>query len=181
MVRIVGLSLLCGLTFSAGGSAAGAPNLNEVKKFDAYSVYYAGQAVGRSHLDQIEKRDWQGKGRRIDWIFHYADCTQPGRWGGCSFPLQIQIYSTCRRWADAYPGRPRLFNFRGAKAAWVPTAGSLEIYTGRTTVVIFGDDRRIARRAARLTRNVRRVRPTRLPPPVRGSLYGKLPCQRKPL
>ncbi len=54
----------------------------------------------------------------------------------------------------------------------------MEIFTGRTTVVIFGNGRSVTQAAARQLRNIHQDRaPSRLPPPVPGSLDEKLPCQ----
>lgn len=177
--RTIGLSLACGLVFCSW-TAAAAPNLREVKEFDGYRVYYVGEEVAGVPFEEVEKAEWPENRRFTGWTFYYGGCALPEGEGGCSPPLQIQNYNTCRRWADAYPGKPRLFNFRGAKAAWVSSAGSLEIYTGRTTVVIFANRKSVAKRAARLIRDVRQRQPSRLPPPVPDSLWGKLPCQDKP-
>lgn len=173
--------LACGLA-SCAGAAADPPNLNELKAFRAYAVFYPGQVVDGARLSRVVKED-QGSsgGRNARWDLFYGDCTPPGGDSGCAPPLEVQNYSTCRRWADIYPGRPHLFNLRGAKAAWVRSAGSLEVYTGRTTVVIFANHRRVARLASRLLRSARQDHPpARLRPPAPGSLWGKLPCQRKP-
>jgi hypothetical protein len=179
IVRVACLGFLCGLILCSCAAAA-TSSLSEVEKFDAYRVYYPGETVAGVPLEEVEKEDRRGNERLTGWSFSYGSCALPEGEGGCSSPLQIQNYNTCRRWADAYPGKPRLFNFRGAKAAWVPTAGSLEIYTGRTTVVIFANHQSIAMLAARLMRNVRQAQPSRLPRPAPGSLWGKLTCQRKP-
>ncbi len=179
ITRVASLSLVCGLIF-CGWAAAAAPSLSEVREFDGYHIYYAGDEVAGIPFEEVEKSEWPENRRFTGWSFYYGDCALPEGEGGCSPPLQIQNYNTCRRWAAAYPGKPRLFNFRGAKAAWVSSAGSLEIYTGRTTVVIFANRKRVAKRAARLMRNVRQTKPSRLSPPVAGSLWGKLPCQDKP-
>jgi hypothetical protein len=157
--------------------------LSEVQAFDAYHVYYAGFEVAGLPLEQVIKSEVRKQGKRSsNWDLIYGDCTPPPTGeGGCGLPLDIQNWSTCLRWAAAYPGKPHLFDFRGAKAAWVPTAGSLEIYTGRTTVVIFARTPFVAKSAARLMRDVNQVQaPSHLPPPFPGSLYGKLPCQGKP-
>lgn len=176
--HVVGAGIACTLLF--GGSApAAVSDLAGVKAFDAYRVYYVGAAISGVPFEEVEDDAWPDK-RLVRWTFYYGDCEMPVGEGGCSGPLQIQNYPTCRRWAGAYPGEPRLFNFRGAKAAWVSTAGSLEVYSGRTTVVIFAHRPKLAMRAARLLRGVRQARPSRLPPPVPGSLSGDLPCQVKP-
>jgi hypothetical protein len=56
----------------------------------------------------------------------------------------------------------------------------MEIFTGRTTIVVFGNERSLIKVAARELREVHRNQAaSRLPPPAPGSLEGKLPCQRK--
>jgi hypothetical protein len=175
---IICVGVVCALVL-VSAATAGPVGLGKVKAFDAYSVYFAGQGISGVPFEDVEKDAWPDR-KLVRWSFYYGDCALPAGEGGCSVPLQIHNYPTCRRWASAYPGEPRLFNFRGAKAAWVSTAGSLEIYTGRTTVVIFAHRSKLAMRAARLLRGVRQVQPSRLPPPVPGSLEGELPCQVKP-
>lgn len=163
-----------------GQLAAGmAATLGEARSFSAFRVYFAGKAMKTLPLGKIDREPQHNGGRSAAWTFFYGTCVPSGE-GLCSVPLQIQNYSTCRRWAGAYPGKPRLFSFRGAKAAWVRTAGSLEIYTGRTTVVIFARSHSVATSTARLLRTVGSTRPSSLPPPVPGSLRGELPCQGKP-
>ncbi len=76
-----------------------------------------------------------------------------------------------------------LYEFRGAKA----TGGDgryevspMEIFTGRTTIIIFGDEKPLIKTAARELREVHRAQAaSRLHPPAPGSLEEKLPCQRK--
>ncbi|HWM63909.1 MAG TPA: hypothetical protein VNP96_07975 [Solirubrobacterales bacterium] len=179
ITHVAGLSLACGFLF-CGWAAAAAPSLSEVREFDGYRVYYAGDEVAGVPLEEVEKAEWPENRRFTGWNFYYGDCALPAGEGGCSPPLQIQNYNTCRRWADAYPGKPRLFNFRGAKAAWVSSADSLEIYTGHTTVVIFANRKSVAKRAASLIRGIRHAQSSLLPPPTPDSLWGKLPCQIKP-
>lgn len=179
-MRVVSLSLVCAF-LSCSYAAADAPSLNEVEKFGDYRVYYAGAEVGGFPLEVVDENEARRKGHRSStWYFGYGDCTPPPD-GGCGLPVSIQNWSTCARWAGIYPGRPHLFSFRGAKAAWVPTAGSLEIYTGRTTVVIFAWSRGLAKAAARQLRSVHQAQPLLLlPPPAPGSLRGNLPCQLNP-
>ena len=76
-----------------------------------------------------------------------------------------------------------LYEFRGAKA----TGGGgryeispMEIFTGRTTIVVFGDEKPLIKTAARELREVHRAQlASRLPRPARGSLKEGLPCQRR--
>jgi hypothetical protein len=156
-----------------------------VKKFDAYRIYYAGQEVAGLPLEGIEGEEWQKPQRLVGWTFYYGDCDPPGGLfaeGGCELPLQIQNYSTCRRWASLLSRKSERTSFRGATATGTGNGieRPIELFTGTTTVVIFAGERRVARSAARQLRNVRQTQPSPLPPPVPGSLWGKLPCQDKP-
>jgi hypothetical protein len=178
------LSLLCGfILYGCGTDGDGAPSLGEVKKFDVYRVYYAGAEVAGLPLEDIEGEDWQEDGRSIGWNFYYGDCDPPSGLfaeGGCQPPLQIQNYSSCRRWASLFSSKSDMFDFRGAKAARERGRG-FEVFTGRTTVVIYGTRGRFVKSAARQLRDVRQTdRPSLLPPPAPGTLWGKRPCQDKP-
>ncbi|HXR60234.1 MAG TPA: hypothetical protein VN732_02800 [Solirubrobacterales bacterium] len=182
----LGFLIVClGLLFGSalGGSAtASHSSLNAARGFDEYRLYYAGAETGAFQLNVVDRGETRRKGKRSSiWNFGYGTCTPPPDEGGCNLPVQIQNWSTCIRWAGIYPGKPRLFGFRGAKAAWVPTAGSFEVYTGRTTAVIFAHSRQLAESAAWALRSVRQGEsPAKLPPPAKGSLRGNLPCQRNP-
>jgi hypothetical protein len=118
--------------------------------------------------------------------FIYGTCELEGEdHPSCAPPIEIQVFSTCRRWFSALSGKRHLYDFRGAKATGGkggPEGGSpIEVFTGRTTVVIWADNRNILKAAARNLRDVRASKPQlHLPPPVPGSLWGKLACQRKP-
>jgi hypothetical protein len=125
----------------------------------------------------------QGK-RRISWTFIYGDCAPRSSEGGCAPPLEVQVWSACVRSVDPTKVRKHhLYGFRGAKA----TGGSgrhevspMEIFTGRTTIILFGAKKSLIKTAARELREVHRTQAaSRLPPPARGSLEEKLPCQRK--
>ncbi len=125
----------------------------------------------------------QGR-RRINWTFIYGDCTPPPTEGGCAPPLEVQVWSACVRSFSSIKFRKRhLYGFRGAKA----TGGGgryeispMEIFTGRTTIVIFGNEKPLIKTAARELREVHQAQAaSRLPRPARGSLKERLPCQRK--
>lgn len=163
--------------------------MGDAKSFDAYPIYYSGEEVAGLPLERVsgprsnlKKADRMGE-RAVGWSFTYGDCTPPsGSDGGCAPPLQIQNWSTCFRSFGSIdrPRNRQLYDFRGAKATGGGGGGSpMEIFTGRTTVVIFANERSVAEAAARQLRNVHQDRPpSRLPPPVAGSLGEKLPCQR---
>jgi hypothetical protein len=179
--RVACLGLLCGLILSSCG-AADPPSLSEVKGFDAYRVYYDGEEIAGQPLSLVERGEVQNHPHSESWLFIYGDCDPPPTGeSGCPPPLQIQNYSACYRWPSGFRNKPRSFDFRGAKATGNGTSieDGVEISTGRTTVVIFSEQRKLAASAARELRDVRQAGPSRLPPPVPGSLSGKLPCQSK--
>jgi hypothetical protein len=183
IARVACLSLLFGFILCVCAAAA-APSLSEVEGFDAYRVYYAGEETAGLPLEDISEVRSDKDERSIRWTFFYGDCTPPEGEGGCAPPLEIQNWSTCHRWFSAHFRKRGLYDFRGAKA----TGGGgryevspMEIFTGRTTVVIFGDGKSVIKSAARQLRNIRQTgEQSLLPRPVPGSLRGNLPCQHKP-
>jgi hypothetical protein len=125
----------------------------------------------------------QGR-RRIYWTFIYGDCTPPPSEGGCAPPLEVQVWSACVRSVSPIKVRKHhLYEFRGAKA----TGGGgryevspMEIFTGRTTIIVFGNEKPLVKTAARGLREVHEAQAaSRLPPPAPDSLKEELPCQRK--
>jgi hypothetical protein len=173
--------------FLSSGCAEEEPSLKEARAFDAYDVYYAGQEAAGFPLREVFGENPQRHARRSAWVFIYGQCVDPPDEGGCPPPLQIHNYSTCSWWAAAsnqtrpigFKSDP-MYDFRGAKAR--RTGGQVgearvEIFTGDTTVKISGEPNAI-KTAARTLRSVDEGQPTsHLPPPVPGSLAGKLPCQ----
>jgi hypothetical protein len=165
------------------GCGEDGPTLSEVEKFDTYPLYYAGDEIAGNELDDISgEDDWQHNPdqRSVGFTFFYGTCdaTPDGPFdeGGCAPPIQIQVSSICDRHLGLYRWKSDVFDLRGAKAA---ANGGLEIFTGRTTVVIFGD-RELMRPTIRQLRRVGQdAAPSRLPPPVPGGVRGRLPCQHK--
>jgi hypothetical protein len=162
-----------------GEDEAAKPSLSEIREFQAYPVYYSGTSVTGNGLLKIDGDPEHQKDKRdTTWVLIYGDCDATE--GSCFPPLQIHSYSTCARWAgpDA-----ELIDVRGAKAT-KPMRGSgaaLEIFTGRTTVTIGAESQAVLDSAVQALREVHQKKPSRLlPPPVPGSLRGKLPCQDGP-
>ena len=79
----------------------------------------------------------------------------------------------------------RLYEFRGAKATgggghYAYEVSPMQIFTGRTTIIVFGSKKALIKAAARELREVHQAQAaSRLSPPAPGSLEGQLPCQRK--
>ncbi len=151
------------------------PNLSEIREFQAYPVYYSGDDVAGNSLVEVFGDGAQQQDKRdTTWVLIYGDCEADE--GGCFPPLQIHSYSACARWAGP---DSQLMDIRGAKAT-KPMRGSgaaLEIFTGRTTVTIGAESQALLNSAVQVLREVHQKEPSRLPPPVPGSLRGELPCQ----
>ncbi len=173
----------------AGCTASDDLTLADAQAFHAFRLYYSGpeaaglplEAVAQGWATNRHARE-QGR-RRIYWIFIYGDCTPPPSEGGCAPPLEVQVWSACVRSFGSISRKRHLYEFRGAKA----TGGGgryeispMEIFTGRTTIVVFGNEKSLIKSAARELREVHRTQAaSRLPPPAPGSLEEKMPCQRK--
>jgi len=115
-------------------------------------------------------------GERDSW---HGDCTPPaGSDGGCAPPLEVQNWSICSRFPALYPGpTPNTSPMHGAEA--LRAGGGLDVYTGETTVVIFGQEG--SRAVESLTRLEDETVPGELHAPAAGSLEGQLSCQAKRL
>lgn len=153
------------------------PSMTEIREFRAYPVYYSGNAVAGNALLKIDGDPEQQEDKRdTTWVLIYGDCETEG--GGCFPPLQIHSYSTCARWADP---DSKLIDIRGAKATkrMRGSGAGLEIFTGRTTVTIGAESQAVLNSAVRALREVHQKIPSRLPPPVPGSLGGRLACQNR--
>jgi hypothetical protein len=156
--------------------AADRPSLSEIREFRAYPVYYSGTSVaGNALLKILGDPEQQQDKQDTTWVLIYGDCDAED--GGCLPPVQIHSYSTCARWAD--PGS-HLVDVRGAKATreMRGDGAGMEIFTGRTTVTIGAESRRLLNSTIQALREVHQKKPSRLlPPPAPGSLSGELPCQ----
>jgi hypothetical protein len=115
----------------------------------------------------------------------YGTCTADSE-TGCAPPLQIQTWPACERSPADYTvgGKPLeptdVLRIRGAPARFYGD-NRLEISTGDSTVVIFGDSRELLLRAADALRtrsgSRRAVGPgAQLPEPTPGAEDGSLPC-----
>jgi hypothetical protein len=153
-------------------------DLEQARSFDDYTLYYLGETFKGLPLTFAGLGPGSGTGIRRSWSFIYGDCTPPpGGDGGCAPPLEIQNWSICTRFPALYPGStPKTSPFRGAET--LPAGGGLDIYTGETTVVIFGSEKEASAEA--LARVEDETVPETLPPPAAGSLDGELECQTKP-
>jgi hypothetical protein len=109
----------------------------------------------------------------------YGRCAGPR----CYPPAQIQVYPACARNFSLYSrygglGGPVLQStqVRGAPAAWINNR--LEIQTGASTIVVFGDTPGRVERIADELRglNVAVEPDDQLPPAAEGATEGRLTC-----
>jgi hypothetical protein len=196
-IRCVFSAACAGLVVAAVLSAnafAATPDLSGPESFHRFPVYWAGGEIAGMPLEDIS----EGNG----FTFFYGDCELSGTdHPSCAPPVQIQVGSTCTRWASELNKLKDLVSFRGAKAVWHPglplegggedEGGPLEIFTGRVTIAIFVEPygleetyglknpKKVAFEAAEQLRTVHQSKPQPLAPPVAGSLTGKLACQKK--
>lgn len=127
------------------------------------------------------------RGRRNTVSYSYGTCEPPPMEGGCPAPLEVQVWPACMRGVSSSRVRRAVSRRRG-----VPTVrreGSVELYTGNSTVIVFGDDRELVDGAVRSLRMVRRgaaprtwpppLTPTAtaLPEPLAGAVSGRLSCR----
>ena len=90
---------------------------------------------------------------RDAFSFIYGDCIPTPGEGGCAPPLQVQDWSICRRHPLELDRRPRrITTLRGVPM--IDYGDMLEVLTGGTDVVLFGEPRR-SRRAVAALRPVR--------------------------
>ena len=183
MRRHAGLLVLVSATLTLGacGSDSGSETseLDEARSFDDYALYYVGESYDDLSLAFAGLGPGDGEGLRRSWSFGYGDCEPPEGEGGCPLPLEIQNWSICTRFPALYPGpTPKTESVGGAET--LRAGGGLDVYTGRTAVVIFGQGDAKAQVLEDLRPVAGGAGPNRLPPPVPGALEGELPCQRGP-
>jgi hypothetical protein len=115
----------------------------------------------------------------------YGDCKVQSD-SGCAPPIEVQTFPACERNLASYSADPsgaplphRSLAIRGAPAAAFDEGTRLEIYTGTSTIVIFGDSPKLVREAAAAVRPLGGGRLAQLAPAASGALHGKLSCARQ--
>jgi hypothetical protein len=178
--------LLCLLLAFAGSGPArdlgpalrGNFGMEEALAFAEFPLYDAGDRVDGLQLVAVLRRN-----DTADFVsFVYGDCAARDD-AGCAPPGEVQVWPACRRNLSLYdsprPGTPvpERSVVRGVPAAFLDDGERLELQTGRSTVVVFGDSRaRVLRMAAALRRLRERPSDGPLPDPEPGAVDGTLPC-----
>ena len=171
-------SCICLLAITGCGadtdSSVRTADLREAEAFDAFPIYSVGASAGSLPLEFSGPGPGSGEEIGRAWSFVYGSCEATDD-SGCAPPLEIQNWSICTRFPALYSGEANTKTIGNVET--LRAGGGLDVYTGRSTVVIFGRD------AVRLVRSLTPVnRANReLRPPVPGALDGKLPCQAERL
>lgn len=168
--------------------------IERLRGYDRYRLYYLGERYAglplvavTSKLQPTLNESANRLSRPISptFTFIYGDCEpSPGSEGRCSAPLQITNFEACAVSASMHrvPLRALTKRIRGVPYLFNEGAGSLNLFTGATTITIFFDSRRLARRAAEDVRSLDGsiAAGSTLPPPVPGALEGRLRCRPSP-
>jgi hypothetical protein len=108
-------------------------DLSRARSFERYPLYYLGDSFSGEQLTKVTA-PFKILGRRTvtGYSFIYGDC-EPGPDSGCSPPFELQNYSICNENPLAHSNAPGLvLEARGA------LYHGTDLYTGATTIRIFG-------------------------------------------
>ena len=178
-------SLASLLAFAGSGPARGAAvelrgnlGLEEALAFDEFPLYDAGDRVDGLPLVAVLRRH-----DTADFVsFVYGDC-DAGDDAGCAPPAEVQVWPACRRNLGLYDSRlpgtpvPERVVVRGVPGAFLEDGTRLELQTGRSTVVLFGDSRAQVLRVVAALRRLGGERTSEaLPRAEPGAVDGTLRC-----
>jgi hypothetical protein len=190
LTALAALSLVCGGLVVVAVAPADAPSgerpayiprftLDQARNFADFDLYYLGESFERLRLERIIRIDAKPLPaepiRRNDVTFIYGWC-DAGE-DGCLPPLQVQIWDACQRHLRLYDYLPEdRLTLRGVPAATWEGGWRLELFTGRVTIVLFGQEPAQLRRAALALRGVNNRIPAseELPAPVPGAVLGDI-------
>jgi len=127
-----------------------------------FSVYNVGQSLAGLAMTEATRLcapahpDAPELGRSDDVTYLYGECRPDRRrtWlpgeGGCVPPIEVQCSPLCQKHYNLYqndlaPWRYGLLEVKGAPAASFEDGCILEIYTGVTTVTVYGRDPSLVR------------------------------------
>lgn len=191
MDRILAISVL--VVLAAVGAVIGSGSIStdlpapkstfsstQTKAFRQFELYNAGSEVAGLSLVATLRSDQP----RANWVsFIYGEC-DAGQDGGCAPPAEVQIWPACLRNPAVFVKNLELLRaedpiiLRGVPAIFYEGGTRLEIQTGRSTVVIFGQSRELVSRIASDLEGVNLAvsRTQGLPAPVPGAETGTLRC-----
>jgi hypothetical protein len=159
---------------AAGCSNEEESDLSAAKKFNGYPLYYLGDSFSGEKLNKVTA-PFRITGSRtvIPYSFIYGDC-EPGPDAGCSPPFELQNYSICDQNPLTHSNAPGLvLEARGA------LVHGTDLYTGATTVRIFGIRPSEAARALRPVSGPSSLERDLPPPAFPRTMLRKLPFDRR--
>lgn len=167
--------------------------LSRLRSYHRYRLYYLGQRYRDLPLTAVVTKlqppayepaiyppDRPPRPSSPTFTFIYGTCKPPPDEGGCPPPLSIQNFEVCAVSPHSHGVPPSALTerIRGVPYLINAGAGSLNLFTGATTITIFSTHR-LAMRAAEDLRSLDgRIGPrSELSPPVPGALEGRLRCR----
>jgi hypothetical protein len=143
-VSLVGVLAACGSERDVSPGRGSDLTVEQARAFDDFPLYFAGERVDGLPLVAILRRD-----DTASYVsFVYGDCVPAELDQGCAPPAEIQVWPRVRRAPELYePPAPasaaaERATVRGTEAAFFAGRTRLELFAGRSTVVIFGDSSR---------------------------------------
>lgn len=169
---------------------------NDPTGFPVYSVGPVFEGLSMTLSYRRCDVPWPEEVVRANFVsFMYGDCTVPEGVdnGGCAPPLEIQSWPTCERNLGSIEPMPSgetlqysQIQVNGTPAASFDDGLQVEVFTGRTTVVVFGDSAAQVLRAAAAIQAQPQGNPLAfpatasssdpLPDPIPGIVEGDVPC-----
>jgi hypothetical protein len=151
------------------GTPVAAGKIQKARDFKGFPLYWLGdsfQSLALTHADIAP----EAVAPTLDSAsFTYGTCTPRPGGEGCALPLDILVEPLCFTPPERIAGvtRADLQDFRGAKALWIDD--HLRIWTGDTTIAIFGYPRERIQAAADALAPLGNIEVTlsdsKLPPP----------------
>jgi dipeptidyl aminopeptidase/acylaminoacyl peptidase len=148
---------------------AGNLTLADARRFDRFGLYWVGRRFEQFILSSISREVTSAPGGRGPVVSLF--------YGG----FQIQLWPACARVpAHVHGGAEGRISVRGVEGFVFEGGNRLEVVTGKTTIVIFGERHqvvRVARALRALNPPVARGGAGALPRPAAGALAGELRCR----
>jgi hypothetical protein len=193
---IAAVGLLGGVVVFRGGGDANATRQPEAAAnacgTDDFDRYDAGASVEGHKKSKLVRRCEPDVGAptRINMsVTFYGSCEPAGSDGGCAPPVQVQSWPSCEHNLALYEKYPAAdgtteeytrTTIRGVPAAIFEAGQRIELYTARSTLVVFAENKGLARATANHLVGVhagRLVRATEdLPAPAKGAMEDMIDC-----
>lgn len=158
--------------------------LQRARGFKEFTPLWLGPSYEGQALSEVEPVPGhvKGAGTTKTWLVAYGPLMCSGSYEDethvCDYDIQLQVEDICVAWPERMDGPPGTEPFRGARAAWSWSLGQFDVFTGDSTVHVYGGRKQAMEIAAEL-RPIGTATPVKnLAPPLAGALEGELPCQR---